>query len=240
MTFTERIRSLGFSLYQDYLASEHWKSFRSRYRRSGRPMRCAVCNKGPIQLHHHTYSRLGQEFLGDVTPLCRAHHVAVHDWIRERNKPVSLTHKAIYQLRKVRGTKKAKPKKQQRNNRSLPLNASCEITTAAKAVLSEIAKKFGEYQTGMGRHFAKKVFNAAWDGNLVEIETVKSQVAAQKPVRKKTHSDPRTQPYSTGHGKVPIVPGVITYDGGVGWKSFLARRKEVKPSESIPTEGRNA
>ena len=31
-----------------------------------------------VELHHHTYDRLGCELLTDLVPLCRQHHAAVH------------------------------------------------------------------------------------------------------------------------------------------------------------------
>lgn len=88
-------RDLGFDSYDAYLRSPHWKQFKASYKASGRSMRCAVCNHGPIQLHHHTYERIGQERLTDVTPLCGTHHQAVHDWLKERKLHVSRTASAV-------------------------------------------------------------------------------------------------------------------------------------------------
>lgn len=116
--FMNRLMELGFATYADYLASDHWREFKERYRSSGRSLLCAVCSCKPIQLHHHTYKRLGCEKLEDVTPLCRDHHNAVHDWLKANcHNFVDQTDRAIAFLRgeplpaKV---KKNKPSKKQR------------------------------------------------------------------------------------------------------------------------------
>jgi hypothetical protein len=96
--FHERLAALGFGSYADYLASPHWQDFKRAYRASGRPMSCVVCGAKPIQLHHHTYQRLGAEDVLDVSPLCREHHVAVHDWLKANGKMVNATHKAVAEL----------------------------------------------------------------------------------------------------------------------------------------------
>ena len=46
MTFKERLASLGFPTYNDYLNSDHWKMVKEKWRASGRPMRCEVCGRG--------------------------------------------------------------------------------------------------------------------------------------------------------------------------------------------------
>lgn len=97
--FGERLHALGFSSYAEYLNSDHWHNFRKAYRESGRPRVCAVCGASPIQLHHHTYDRLGREPLDDVTPLCRPHHEAVHEWLKLAGKPVGATKRAVAALR---------------------------------------------------------------------------------------------------------------------------------------------
>lgn len=59
-------------------------------------MTCAVCNRNPVQLHHHTYVRLGCEELDDVTPLCRPHHEGVHEWLKQSGRIfVEFTHEAV-------------------------------------------------------------------------------------------------------------------------------------------------
>lgn len=52
LTFKDRLASLGFASYADYLASDHWIAFRRLYRQSEHPQRCAVCKTDLVQLHH--------------------------------------------------------------------------------------------------------------------------------------------------------------------------------------------
>ncbi len=99
MKFSDRLKQLGFSSYADYLASETWKGFKERYRDAGNRLTCAVCDGRRVQLHHHTYERLGCEHFGDITPLCRAHHEAVHEWLKNSGKLfVKYTHEAVAAL----------------------------------------------------------------------------------------------------------------------------------------------
>lgn len=86
MKFREQLRSLGFGSYAEYLQSQHWHEFRARYKANGLRMTCLVCSTGPIQLHHQTYARLGREQFDDVIPVCRTHHVAIHDWLKSSGR----------------------------------------------------------------------------------------------------------------------------------------------------------
>ncbi len=99
MKFTEQLKALGFASYGEYLQSSHWSNFKKRYRLAGQGMKCLVCGEGPVQLHHHTYVRLGAELFTDVSPLCRPHHEAVHEWLKASGKNfVEHTHKAVIAL----------------------------------------------------------------------------------------------------------------------------------------------
>ena len=93
--FTDVLYGYGFKSYEEYLRSDHWSEFKKRYAASGRPMRCVVCRAKRIQLHHHTYERLGHERLSDVTPLCGEHHKNVHFILKIRGWFVEHTAKAI-------------------------------------------------------------------------------------------------------------------------------------------------
>jgi hypothetical protein len=95
VNFSEQLAALGFATYGDYLASAHWKHFRARYKKAGLPLACAVCGASSICLHHHTYLRLGQETLEDVTPLCRSCHTDVHLALKAGPKFVEFTFWAI-------------------------------------------------------------------------------------------------------------------------------------------------
>lgn len=113
--FWDRLIALGCNNYAEYLDSAHWREFKKGYRASSRSRKCEVCNRGPIQLHHHTYQRLGKERLDDVTPLCRDHHEEVHKIIKDRGWPVESTRKAIDIIKarlkpKIPATVKVEPK----------------------------------------------------------------------------------------------------------------------------------
>lgn len=64
--------------YQEYLASEEWEEKRVYlFRRA--LFRCQVCNgKGPLEVHHRTYERVGHEYPIDLTVLCRDCHGIFH------------------------------------------------------------------------------------------------------------------------------------------------------------------
>lgn len=120
--FADLLAATGFSRYADYLASEGWAAFCRRYRESGLPLHCRVCNSPCVQFHHVAYDRLGRERFGDVTPLCDGHHKAVHAWLKARGLPVARTDDAVRALRlapvrtgpnpgpEPAGKRKAKPK----------------------------------------------------------------------------------------------------------------------------------
>lgn len=65
--------------YSQYLKTDHWNMIRrdalarSRYR-------CQLCNsQEPLQVHHRTYERRGQEIPSDVIALCQSCHEKHHD-----------------------------------------------------------------------------------------------------------------------------------------------------------------
>jgi hypothetical protein len=64
--------------YQGVMQSVGWRRRRSRaIRRAGR--RCQACGaRGPLDVHHLTYARLGREAPGDLRVLCPACHERLH------------------------------------------------------------------------------------------------------------------------------------------------------------------
>lgn len=63
------------SFYTNYLKSPQWKAKRELwFAKFGKY--CRACGKttGPIQLHHVTYDRLGNERLSDLVALCAECH----------------------------------------------------------------------------------------------------------------------------------------------------------------------
>lgn len=75
-----------FMTYQDYLKSEHWKKVRARTIKNKRTGRvCRVCARWSnyIEIHHHTYRKLGKERPRDVAPVCRNCHELIHQTHKE-------------------------------------------------------------------------------------------------------------------------------------------------------------
>ena len=64
--------------YFEYLCSDEWHLTRERFRASGLHQTCLVCFDPNVDLHHRTYSRLGDERLDDLVALCRRHHEEIH------------------------------------------------------------------------------------------------------------------------------------------------------------------
>lgn len=76
----------------EYMASPRWFARRDRWinefahRNNGAQPSCEVCAapwRDPetghtLDVHHHTYERLGNELFSDLAALCRPHHEAVH------------------------------------------------------------------------------------------------------------------------------------------------------------------
>ena len=66
--------------YKEYLRTPHWKRRREdKLHAAGH--RCQVCNRGsvPLEAHHRTYDRLGEELDGAPTVLCRDCHSTFHE-----------------------------------------------------------------------------------------------------------------------------------------------------------------
>jgi hypothetical protein len=70
----ERPWELATMPYADYLQTPEWQAKRERARdRAGG--RCQVCDsEGPLDVHHRTYERRGNERDEDLTVLCRGCH----------------------------------------------------------------------------------------------------------------------------------------------------------------------
>jgi hypothetical protein len=81
-----RIRRRG--RYASYIESEAWFRRREQWHAehvdsTGAEPTCAVCDAAWTlsrgDLHHRTYDRLGRERYGDLIPMCRVHHAALHE-----------------------------------------------------------------------------------------------------------------------------------------------------------------
>ena len=99
--------------YEEYLNTEHWQLLREGYfERHDR--KCGGCGTadGAIQLHHLTYSRIGNEDDKDLTPLCIACHHIVED-IKRGNDPC-VRKKRMTSDDKLEAARKKKIKKKRR------------------------------------------------------------------------------------------------------------------------------
>ncbi len=77
--YYDSLNRLGFQSLQEYRRSELWRETKRRYRSSDYPQRCLICGSRDFDLHHRSYSRLGDEELFDLVPLCRRHHDQLHE-----------------------------------------------------------------------------------------------------------------------------------------------------------------
>jgi hypothetical protein len=87
--------------------------------------RCALCNEGgELHLHHRDYSRVGNEEVTDVIPLCKKHHEMFHE--EDYQSPRKLELAKEYTL--VDATRRAI----QRLNMQLKLLSNCNLGTPEK------------------------------------------------------------------------------------------------------------
>ena len=101
-TLGQKLRSLGYSSYWEYICSPRWQKKQQQYWRSKYPKTCFVCGtKKRIQLHHRTYTRLGKERLTDLVPLCKRHHQLVHDYINSQRVAGSRNRRLLYDAHTV-------------------------------------------------------------------------------------------------------------------------------------------
>ena len=79
--------------YIEYLKSEHWKSFKKRYKKAKSPQFCLGCGNKRIQLHHRTYARLGKERYEDIFPLCGKCHIKLHKFLSDNKQRITASYK---------------------------------------------------------------------------------------------------------------------------------------------------
>jgi hypothetical protein len=66
--------------YLAYINSPLWEERRRQYYRQ-HPRKCWACGStSAVELHHVTYKNMGREEDGDLMPLCKIHHQAVHQY----------------------------------------------------------------------------------------------------------------------------------------------------------------
>lgn len=77
--------------YRRYVQSTEWQDKRRQYFRSDRPKNCQGCSwRGPVDLHHRTYERMGKEELTDLIALCKRCHALVHKYHNPRKDTMTL------------------------------------------------------------------------------------------------------------------------------------------------------
>jgi hypothetical protein len=82
-----RIEELRSMPYTEYVHTPEWQERRkAALGRAGH--RCQVCNaSGPLDVHHRTYDRRGDERADDLTVLCRQCHGLFHEVARVTSQP---------------------------------------------------------------------------------------------------------------------------------------------------------
>ena len=73
--------------YQMYIRSDKWRTNPARLAELNFANgRCRICSDkaAPLEVHHATYERLGQEAAGDLLALCHDCHVKVTSFLRRR------------------------------------------------------------------------------------------------------------------------------------------------------------
>ncbi len=93
--FLNKLKKLGFSSYEDYLQSAHWKNFKSKYF-SNHLYECSITRQNTdVVLHHISYANLGKETEADVIPVARDLHELIHKLNKDHNIPLKHCHKVL-------------------------------------------------------------------------------------------------------------------------------------------------
>ena len=79
--------------YEKYIKSKAWSKKRAQYwARAGRSCKVKGCGStSDLQVHHHTYERLGKENLFDLVGVCKSHHEEIHALHDATGREESLT-----------------------------------------------------------------------------------------------------------------------------------------------------
>jgi hypothetical protein len=105
--------------YYEYIKSEKWQETRKRYynsklyktfksKKKGWNCYCCSASDVPLDLHHRSYKRLGEENIAiDLVTVCRECHEKIHHLMKESNVSLWKATKKI----KSRHTKKQRKEK---------------------------------------------------------------------------------------------------------------------------------
>lgn len=89
-----RKKSVRTQRYNNYMNSPEWKNKRAQriFMDSGRCQfatdsgicGCTGTARNPLEVHHKTYARIGNEAMSDLVTLCKHHHKATHKQQRSK------------------------------------------------------------------------------------------------------------------------------------------------------------
>jgi hypothetical protein len=94
--FSDRLYTLGFETYADYLATPRWQKMRRDFRRLRPKANKCFCCGGPWRdLHHPDYRRLGRETVFELIPVCGGCHLEIHRIVRDDDVPLRVAHREL-------------------------------------------------------------------------------------------------------------------------------------------------
>lgn len=128
-TMHAQLSLLGFPTYSEYLKSEHWRQRRKKFS-AGHPIRCFVCGtrKRPIELHHLSYDRLGDELDSDLVWLCQRHHSEAHKLVMSGKESLHTAHTQV-----AASARKSRLQRTKRTPARVP-RSLCTLDDAADAL----------------------------------------------------------------------------------------------------------
>lgn len=78
-------------IYLNYIKSEAWRLRCAAYfQKHGKFCKACGTFKGPIQVHHMSYDRLGREPMADLVSVCSPCHRGIHQLHRKRGRKITL------------------------------------------------------------------------------------------------------------------------------------------------------
>ncbi len=125
------LKEMGFSTYEEYLNSDHWRQIRAKAAQNPHYKKCNICGSSKnLNLHHTRYTRINGTTLANLVMLCREHHIITHQLAA--TKGYSLKH-AVKKARQLWKKENSPPKKPDRGEKE---------TQKAKLELARSAKRF--------------------------------------------------------------------------------------------------
>src|SRR6187431_1915493 len=92
--------------YVKYIKSEAWKlRCQAYFARYGRYCKACGTTKGPLQVHHMDYARLGREPLTDLVSVCSPCHRGIHALHRKSGRMMGLREATMVYIRSKKSNK---------------------------------------------------------------------------------------------------------------------------------------